>query len=194
MANFAQLLKEEITRLSKKEVRTAIAPVLTAIQTLRKANAEQKKKLSELEHLFQKYASSLPEMQSSPDGKALSFDKKTRLGPGGIIRIRKRLGLDRHSMALLLGVNPNSIFLWEHGKNKPRPNMRERILSLRDLTRKDIQEQLKILPAKTPAPKARKKILEKGPEPAAAGKPAGSPEKKEFSKTISPEKLGREAV
>ncbi len=188
MANFAQLLKEEITRLSKKEVRTAIAPVFTAIQTLRKANMEQKKKLAELEHLFQKYASAIPEMQSSPDGKGLSFDKKTRLGPGGIIRIRKRLGLDRQSMSRLLGVNPNSIFLWEHGKNKPRPNMREKILSMRDLTRKDIQEQLKALPDQAPVSKTRKKTLEKGSEPAAQGKTAGAPEKKESSKTMSPEK------
>ena len=177
MANFAQLLKEEITRLSKKEARTAIAPVLAAIQTLRKANTEQKKKLAELEHLFQKYVSALPEIQSSPDGKTLNFDKKTRLGPGGIIRIRKRLGLDRQSMSRLLGVNPNSIFLWEHGKNKPRPNMREKILSMRNLTRKDIQERLETVPSKTSALKVRKKILENGSESSVTGKPVVSPEK-----------------
>ena len=161
MANFARLLKEEIIRLSKKEVRTAMLPALTAIQTLRKANAEQKKKLAELERTFQKYLSVFPEIQPSSNQKTLSFDKKTRLGAGGIIRIRKRLALDRQTMARLLGVNPNSIFLWEHGKNKPRPPMRMKILSMRNLTRKDIQERLKALPPEAPAPKVRKKTQEK---------------------------------
>lgn len=187
MANFAQLLKEEITRLSKKEVRTATLPALAAIQTLRKANAEQKKKLAELERVLQKYVSALSEARSSPDEKAISFDKKTRLGPGGIIRIRKRLGLDRQSMSRLLEVNPNSIFLWEHGKNKPRQNMREKILSLRDLTRKDIQERLKALPPENPAPKSGKKKADKGTESAAV-KQTSPAEKKESSKTASSEK------
>lgn len=176
MANFAQLLKEEIARLSKKEARTAVTPVLAAIQTLRKANAEQKKKLAELEQMFQKYLSVLPEIHSSSDKKLLCPDRKTRLGAGGIIRIRKRLSLDRQTMARLLGVNPNSIFLWEHGKNKPRQNMREKILSMRNLTRKDIQEKLEALPASAPAGKARKKTPEKHSEPS-AGKPAAAPEK-----------------
>ena len=152
MANFAQLLKEEIIRLSKKEVRTAMQPVLNAIQTLRKANAEQKKKLEELEQMFQKCLSYSSESGPSSDEKSSSLDKKTRLGAGGIIRIRKRLALDRQTMARLLGVNPNSIFLWEHGKNKPRPQMRMKILALRNLSKKDIQEHLKELAEEVPAP------------------------------------------
>ncbi len=188
MANFAQSLKEEITRLSKKEARTAMLPVLAAIQTLRKVNAEQKKKLAELERMFQKYASTLPDIRSSSDGKAISPGRKTRLGPGGIIRIRKRLGLDRQTMSRLLDVNPNSIFLWEHGKNNPRQKMREKILSMRDLTRKDVQERLKALPADTPAPKnGKKKAGEKGTEPATV-RPSSAAEKKESSKAASPEK------
>lgn len=177
MANFAQLLKEEIIRLSKKEIRAAMQPALNAIQTLRKANAEQKKQIAELERMFQKCSSSLPETKTPSDKKMLSFDKKTRLGAGGIIRIRKRLALDRQTMARLLDVNPNSIFLWEHEKNKPRPQMRMKILSLRDLTKKDIQERLMALPEIKTNVKTKIKMQEKDSGPG-INKPVVLPEKK----------------
>ena len=48
MADFKQLMSEEIRRLARKEVRAALAPMTEAISALKHQVAEQKKQLAAL--------------------------------------------------------------------------------------------------------------------------------------------------
>ena len=136
MPNIAQILKNEILRLSRREVKAATEHLTDTLKELKHQNAFLKKEIAGLREQIAVLADS-----SLPDAKAavsLPRETRKRLGASGIRKMRIRLGLSRQEMALLLDVNPNSIFLWEQGNTKPRAATRNRIIELRSKTKRKI--------------------------------------------------------
>ena len=141
MPNIAQILKNEILRLSRKEVKTATEHLTDTLKELKHQNALLKKEIAGLkEQLASVTDSGRPDTKASA-GAQLRKERK-RLGASGIRKLRIRLGLSRQEMALLLEVNPNSVFLWEQGKNKPCSATRNRIIELRSRTKSEIASLL----------------------------------------------------
>ena len=141
MPHIAQILKNEILRLSRKEVKTATEHLTDTLKELKHQNALLKKEIAGLkEQLASATDSGRPDTKASA-GAQLRKERK-RLGASGIRKLRIRLGLSRQEMALLLEVNPNSVFLWEQGKNKPRSATRNRIIELRSRTKSEITSLL----------------------------------------------------
>ena len=114
MANTLQtMLKAEISRLSKKEIKTAVAPLMKTTAELRKQVRDLKKQLAG----YVKAAGiSVPvvEEKSAPSVEKLRFNAKN------IKALRLRHNMTQAEMAKALGVSKMSVSGWEQGRSKPR--------------------------------------------------------------------------
>ena len=135
MTTFAEILKKEIARVARKELREEIT-------SLRKLSTTQRSDLSALKKEVKSLQSSLKKLEKlraapSSSGsltKPLPADKSIpdtpRGKPGRKVTFtaerlkaqRARLGFTQEQMAQLLGVSGLSIWKWESGGAAPRPS------------------------------------------------------------------------
>ena len=147
MPNIAQIFKDEILRLARKEIKAATENFNNTVRDLKHQNVLLKKEIAGLTEQLATLQIQRKTITANPAKEANRPDKR-RLGAAGIRKLRSRLDLNRQEMALLLGVNPNSIFLWERSKAKPRPATREKIIALRSMSKDRVESILAELPAK----------------------------------------------
>lgn len=133
MPNIASVLKDEITRLCKKEIRAQVEPLKSASSHYRRDIAELKRRIGELERQIGKLHKQVPETRSDPaeDGRPLRFVAK------GLSSLRKRLGLSIEDFAKVLDVSPQSIYNWQTGKTVPRRAQLEKLASVRSMGKRE---------------------------------------------------------
>ncbi len=141
MANIALVLKEEISRLARKEIRSEIDKLKKAstqyrseIAALKRRNAALEQQMSRLGKTAAKGAQ--PEAQ--PEAKT-----KVRFTVKGFKTLRQRLGLTAEATGGLLGVTAQTIYNWEAGSSRPRPAQLERIAVLRGMGKREISAIVK---------------------------------------------------
>ena len=135
MPNIATLLKDEITRLCRKEIRSQLEPVRTASSNHRRDIAELKRRIGHLEKQNTKLRKQMPEVSPEPAGDG----RQLRFVPKGLISLRKRLGLSIEAFATLLGVSPQSIYNWQTGKTVPRRAQLEKLAATRSMGKREAQ-------------------------------------------------------
>jgi len=95
----------------------------------------------------------------SPAEAAAMLDEssldRSRLSPGLIKKLRKRLRITQPELAALLNVSIAAVGFWESGTVKPRPEMRARIIKLRSLGRREARQLIEEAAKATPVPKRR---------------------------------------
>lgn len=143
MANIASVLKEEIIRLARKELRAetenlkkASAQYRSDIAALKRRTLTLEKQLSRLEKAIPKKA----EVEIEPGSAA-----KTRFTANGFKILRQRLGLTAQAAGALLGVSAQTIYSWEAGKTNPREPQMARIIMLRGMGKREVEAILKNL-------------------------------------------------
>lgn len=145
MPNVAQVLKDEISRVARKEIRASCDPVRKQVQTLRRTVREQQAKIAKLEKSLAKMvAQTAPETGSAlyapEDGQ--QEKSRARATPASIRRHRHRLGLSQAELGALLSVSTNTIVRWEQGTSTPRAQHRTALLRLRDMGVRDVRRIL----------------------------------------------------
>ena len=145
MPNVAQVLKEEISRLARKEIRASCDPLRKQVQTLRRTVRTQQETIDKLE----KSLSKMVGMTATEAGTSLYAPaeekeqrSRARVTPASIRRHRLRLGLSQAQLGGLLNVSTNTIVRWEQGSSKPRVQHRTALLRLRDLGVRDVKQIL----------------------------------------------------
>ncbi|HEY4067537.1 MAG TPA: hypothetical protein VGM74_11615 [Burkholderiaceae bacterium] len=148
MPNIAIVLKSEIARVARKEVRGETADLKKAVGAYRAEIAALKRRTQVLEQQLQrlskassKAAASSGKGEESPAGKALRFSAK------GLASLRKRLGLSAHDCGLLVGASGQSIYAWEDGKARPRAKHLPALAALRSLGKREALARLEVLHA-----------------------------------------------
>ena len=140
MPDIARGLKDEITRLAKKEVRTGVRPLTRQLRSLRKAVRGQNRQVLDLARVVSKAAKDQEKIAAElPQGEE---GKATRISPASIKRHRERLRLSQREMGLLLGVSVGSIVGWESGRSAPREKNRQAFAQLRGMGVRDVRERL----------------------------------------------------
>ncbi|HCL27041.1 MAG TPA: hypothetical protein DIC52_01225 [Candidatus Latescibacteria bacterium] len=145
MPNMAQVLKEEITRLSRKEIRNVCDPLRKQVQTLRRTVRDQQTTINRLERALSKMVA-----QTSDTGTALyatasggaQETTRARVTPASIKRHRLRLNLSQAELGEILRVSTNTIVRWEKGMSSPRAHHRTALLRVRDMGRRDVNKIL----------------------------------------------------
>lgn len=140
MANIASLLKAEISRVARKEVRAETASLKKSVSTYRSEIAALKRRAQalelELRRLSKAQAKAVPaEVQAQPAQK-LRFTAK------GLASQRRRLGLSALDIGLLVGASGQSIYNWEEGKARPRAKHLPALAALRTMGKKEAAARL----------------------------------------------------
>ena len=143
MANIASILKEEITRLARKEIRSeteglknASAQYRSEIAALKRRTATLEQQLSRLGKTINKNA----EVKTDPDEVT-----KVRFTVKGFKSLRQRLELSAVETGTLLGVSAQTIYSWEAGKSSPRKQQLVKIAMLRGMGKREVGTLLKKL-------------------------------------------------
>ena len=141
MANVASVLKEEIARVARKEVRRETAALKKASATYRTEIAALKRRALEMERqLRQAGKASRFQAPAAAEGDAPSG--ATRFSARSMASQRRRLGLSAAECGLLIGASAQSIYNWEEGKARPRAQHLPAIFALRNLGRREANEIL----------------------------------------------------
>lgn len=135
MANLATVLKLEITRISRRELRAETESLKKATTHYRSEIAALKRKVAELERQVAKFGKSIA--KATPDGAKLvgngSGEIKIRYSARSMTAQRKRLGLSAENMGKLFGVSGQTIYGWEAGDSRPRNGQMAAIAAVRKL-------------------------------------------------------------
>ena len=140
MPNIASVLKDEITRLCKKEIRSQIEPIKSASSNYRRDIAELKRRIAELERQNGHLRKNIPKATSEPADE----DRPLRFVAKGLVSLRKRIGLSIEDFAKLLDVSPQSIYNWQAGKTVPRRAQLEKLASIRSIGKREAQSILEV--------------------------------------------------
>lgn len=144
MANIAVVLRDEIGRLSRREVRKATESTKKATNQHRRAIATLKSHVSQLARQVVALTRTVTRFQSGSSAAADngSSTKKMRFVPKGLRANRTRLGLSAGDFGRLVGVSANSVYAWESGTTTPRREQLAKIAALRTVGKREAAKRL----------------------------------------------------
>jgi DNA-binding transcriptional regulator YiaG len=149
MTQFAAQLKNEMSRIAKKELRAETVSVKKANAQYRAEIAELKRRVSSLEAALKRLAKAQPKVDKvSADAEETGA---LRFRADGFASLRQKLGLSGLEMAQLLGVSNQSVYHWESGKSRPRAAQLAAIAGVRKLGKKQVALRLQGLNARSKA-------------------------------------------
>jgi len=144
MSKIATALKEEISRLARREINTQI-------RSLRKANAQYRRDIADLKRLSsaltrqvafleaqeRKRVATAPSDASAAEGR--------RFSPRWLKAHRRKVGLSAADYAKLVGVSAQSVYNWERGKAKPQDQQLASLVEVRQLGKREATKRLELL-------------------------------------------------
>jgi DNA-binding XRE family transcriptional regulator len=142
MPNIGSVLKTEIQRVARKELRAETQQLKKTVTQYRGQIAQLKRRLQALEQQVKRLgkgggrATAAEAAGDDEGGPSLRFSAK------GLAMQRKRLGLSAASVARILGVSALSVYKWESGKTRPRAKQLEAIASLRKMGKREAMARL----------------------------------------------------
>ena len=143
MPNIATVLKEEILRLARKEIRRQTNVLRKASAQYRKDIAEMKRRVSDLQRKITPLEKQV--LKSAPSQTAEVHAERVRFTAKGLRSQRQRLGLSATNYGKLIGVTGQTIYSWEAETSRPRKSQVAKIASLRLLGKREAQIRLEQL-------------------------------------------------
>lgn len=144
MANLVSVLKEEVRRLARKEIRAqvgttkqAVAQFRREIASLKREIRQQTKKISFLQSQARKQ---LSKTKATPEGL-----EGVRFSARSVKAQRNRLGLSAKDYGRLVGVSGLTVYNWEHGKSRPRQSQLAALASVRGIGKREASARLDLL-------------------------------------------------
>ncbi len=141
MGKVETILKSEIVRLAKRELRRTTVPLRKDVRVLKGRVSQLRKTVAGLEKFAARRESESAgdrlKLQANPDEL-----KKARFSPRLIHLLRKRLGISQKELATLAGVTVGAIYQWEKGIFEPRNEKKAALVALRKLGRRDVKQLL----------------------------------------------------
>ena len=141
MPDVASVLRDEIRRLARKEVKSATSTQSSQIRDLKNVIRALRGEVASL----QKALSTSRRSAKATNGQITGKEEKKqaiRLSPKSIKNHRKRLKLSQAQLGQLLGVSTTTVVFWESGRSVPRGSNRNALAEVRTLGRKDAQALL----------------------------------------------------
>lgn len=139
MPNIASVLKAEIARIARKEIKAHVDVTKRATAQHRSEIAALKRRVVQLEQALRqatRRASKSPAAESTKADTALRFSAK------GLASQRRRLGLSAEDFGRLVGSSGLSIYKWEAGKATPRARFMPAIAAVRKMGKKEAAKLL----------------------------------------------------
>lgn len=156
MPNFSAVLKDEVARIARKEMRKTVDPMKKQVAGLRRDNAALKRENAALKREQALLAKAMK--RESAAAPQAPVEAGHRFSASGLKKLRAKLGISAQDFGKLAGVSALSIYNWESGKVRPRGEMVARIAELRGMGKREVQQLLEEQATAAPrAAKARKR-------------------------------------
>ena len=143
MPNIAAVLKEEIVRLARKEIRSQTNVLRNASAQYRRDIAEMKRRVSDLRRkvspLEKQVLKIAPSQAAEVDAEHVRFTAK------GLRSQRQRLGLSAANYGKLIGVTGQTVYSWEQETSRPRKQQFASIAALRHISKREALARLEQL-------------------------------------------------
>jgi DNA-binding transcriptional regulator YiaG len=143
MPNFAVVMKDEIKRLARKEVRKGTP-------TLRRNSAKFRRDIAALKKEIKQLARKLTYLLSAETRKSVASpsvngDKQVRFSPKWLKSHRDKLNLSAIDYGRLVGVSLQTIYQWEQGKTSPRRSQLASLAAVRGMRKREAQQKLELI-------------------------------------------------
>jgi DNA-binding transcriptional regulator YiaG len=139
MGKFEGIIKSEIVRLAKREVRKISVPLSRDVRLLKSAASQLRKAVLTLHRVTAQQQKQL-EKGEMPLQAAPEEVKVSRFSPRLIRSLRGHLGITQKELALLTGVTVGAVHLWESGQFKPSEKKKAVMVALRKLGRREVRK------------------------------------------------------
>jgi DNA-binding transcriptional regulator YiaG len=140
LSNIASVFKDEVARQVRRQLRGETESLKKASNRYRTDIAALKRRIEALEKQVSRLeksakANAAPAAQGDPD-------TKLRFKAQGVRAQRTRLDLSAPEMGALIGVSAQSIYNWETGKTRPRPEQMPAIAAVRKMGKREARARL----------------------------------------------------
>jgi DNA-binding transcriptional regulator YiaG len=153
MPNIAGVLKEEIRRLAKKEIKAQVGPTKQAVTRYRSDIAQLKRLLGQQEKEI-KHLQKEVQQHGQPETEEDELES-VRFSARSVKAQRQRLGLSAANYGKLIGVSGLTIYNWEHGTSRPRKAQLTALVAVRGIGKKEALLKLAELEAAKKKPRRR---------------------------------------
>jgi DNA-binding transcriptional regulator YiaG len=142
MPSIASLLKSEISRVARKELRGETLSLKKAVSASRAEIAALKRRAQALEQEVQRLSKAIARAAPPAAADEPPTSRPPRFSAKSLASQRRRLGLSADDCGLLVGASGQSIYNWEAGSTRPRAQLLPAIAALRQLGKKQAAAQL----------------------------------------------------
>lgn len=143
MSTIAAVLKQEITRLARREARSLAKPLYKAYARFRKDIAKLKRENAKARAEIVRLQRQASKGGTDPNNEAPA--EKVRFTVASVKSQRRRLGLSAADFGSLIGVTAHTVYKWEHGTSKPRRAQVVAFAALRGIGKRDADTQMERL-------------------------------------------------
>jgi DNA-binding transcriptional regulator YiaG len=153
MPNLSQVLKAEITRISRREIKSSVSPIRSSNFVLKRTVAALKKRIAVLESENKRFIALQNELQEKKCEAQIAQvqNNKIRITSQSIKALRAKLGLSQDSLAMLLGMSGNAIYLMERkgGRLRLRTSTMTKLMALRGIGKREAVRKLEEIEGKS---------------------------------------------
>lgn len=143
MPNIASVLKSEIARVARKEVRAEVQGLRKAATQYRSDIAMLKRRVQALEQQVRRLGKGASRV--APAAASQPPPRTTRFSAKNLAAQRRRLGLSAADCGLLVGASGQSVYNWESGGARPQARHLAAIAALRHMGKRDAAARLAAL-------------------------------------------------
>ena len=143
MRNLIDALRNEITRLARKETKGQITALRAASARYRHEIAELKRVTKDLEKRLAHIEQQERKRAKKPSSPELA--EGTRFSSRGLKSHRAKLGLSVADYGLLAGVDRKMMYRYERGETKPRRGQVAKFVAVRNLGKREARRRLALL-------------------------------------------------
>ncbi|MDM0117978.1 helix-turn-helix transcriptional regulator [Variovorax sp. J22R133] len=142
MPNIASILKAEIVRVARKEVRSEMVAVKKANAQYRALIAALRREVEALRKELRRAAK--PEPRERPATAQRSGDTviARRFSASRLAAHRSKLGLSAALYGKLVGLSGQTIYNWEQGRSRPNANQIQQLAVVKELSHTALLERL----------------------------------------------------
>lgn len=151
MPNIASILRAEIERMAAKAVKAQARDFQKSLNEQRKRISELQKQLADQTRLIERLQKAAGRAGAGVAARTVVQPKVSGFRRDMVRAIRKRFGITQGQLAALLGVQLNSVSLWETGRTVPRRRQQEALMAIRNLSKEEVDKRLKELGMGPPA-------------------------------------------
>ncbi len=145
MPNIAVVLRQEICRLAKREIKSQISSTKQAVVQYRRDIAGLKRQLREQGKEIAFLKAQEQKRLGRPPQSAKASLESVRFSPRSVKAQRHRLRLSAADYGKLAGVSGLTVYHWEHGKARPRKERLAGLVAIRELGRREALAKLALL-------------------------------------------------